>query len=150
MEMNGVLQIKRGVSQSAVGTSQLIHKQRDDPPLSSGLICISKRHIYIQREYEVVFCFSPVLTFNSKDSGREGGGRPHSRLSAFRRAAIVKKNETRFYCDDGNVDWKSGFRIGLHIISGAIKLRSAATGENKSRSFLCLLERGGENAVILM
>lgn len=60
-------------------------------PLSSGLICISKRHIYIQREYEVMFCFSPVLTFNSKDSGREGGGRPHSRLSAFRRAAIVKK-----------------------------------------------------------
>lgn len=94
-----------------------------------------------------MFCFSSVLTFNSSGSGQEGSGRPSSDPS--RRGAVVK-NETRLYCDNGNVDWKSGLRIGVHIISRAIKLRSAATGGNKSRSSLRLLERGGENAVILM
>lgn len=39
---------------------------------SSRLIYISKWHIYIPAEYEVTFCFTPVLTFNSKDNGQEG------------------------------------------------------------------------------
>lgn len=42
------------------------------PFLSPRLIYISQWHIYIQREYEVTFCFTPVLTFNSKDNGQEG------------------------------------------------------------------------------
>lgn len=28
-------------------------------------------HLY-SAEYEVTFCFTPVLTFNSKDNGKEG------------------------------------------------------------------------------
>lgn len=45
------------------------------------------------------------------------------------------KNDSRFYCDNGKVDWKSGFGIGLHIISFAIKMRFAAMGEKQIKIF---------------
>lgn len=61
--------------------SKTCHSTTDSPALiyeqrwasfSSRLIYISKWHIYYSAEYEVTFCFTPVLTFNSKDNGQEG------------------------------------------------------------------------------
>lgn len=105
-------------------------------------------HTY-STEDEVAFCFTPMLTFNSRDNSPRGQSCSQTHFNVFQHSAIIK-NEPQLCCDNGKVDWESGFGIGLHIISCAIKMGFPAIGENKSRFFVQLLNHGRENAVILM
>lgn len=82
LDWNELLAVnQRCVTQSHTGV-QLIYEPRDAspppfPPLSLHPTrpCLSvseqMKHLYAA-QYEVTFCFTPVLTFNSEDNGQEG------------------------------------------------------------------------------
>lgn len=101
---------------------------------SPRLIHISKWHIYIQQNMRLHFVLHLCWHLIQKTTAKRASlfSDLFKCISAFKH----HKNRPRFYCDNGKVDWKSGFGIGLHIISCAIKMRFAAMGKRNQDPFL--------------